>query len=352
MSPEASNSVVNHTPTGACHPPPNSEHIQLNLSRNNSKSGGNVIELRSITKSFRRFQALHDISVDIPAGVTGLLGPNGAGKSTLIKILLGLLRATSGEGTVLGMSAWRDSKQIRQLVGYMPEDDCYLPSQTGVESVQFAARLNCVPSIEALRRAHEILDFCGAGQERYRTVETYSTGMRQKLKFAQALVHDPPLLILDEPTSGLDPDERELMLKRIRVLARSHQKSIVICTHILPDVQQVSDFVVILASGRVSVARAMADLAKPSIPAFQIRTLGSPDKLLMALKARSLDAKLGPMSTIVVEGDSQERLREIWRTAVEQDVVVRSLTPARNSMEAIFLEAVQQTPKGQPNANS
>jgi ABC-2 type transport system ATP-binding protein len=316
------------------------------------KSGGNVIELCSITKSFRKFQALHDISVNIPAGVTGLLGPNGAGKSTLIKILLGLLRATSGEGTVLGMPVWRDSKQIRQLVGYMPEDDCYLPSQSGVECVQFAARLNCVPAIEALRRAHEILDFCGAGQERYRTVETYSTGMRQKLKFAQALVHDPPLLILDEPTSGLDPDEREMMLKRIRVLARSHQKSIVICTHILPDVQQVSDFVVILASGRVSVAKAMADLARPSVPALQIRTLGSPDKLLAALKARNLEAKLGPMATIVVEGDSEERLREIWRTAAEHDVVVRSLTPARNSMEAIFLEAVQQTSKGPQNANS
>ncbi|MDX1927103.1 MAG: ABC transporter ATP-binding protein [Pirellulaceae bacterium] len=309
------------------------------------KPSGNVIELRSITKSFRRFQALHDISVNIPTGVTGLLGPNGAGKSTLIKILLGLLRATSGEGTVLGMPVWQNSKLIRQLVGYMPEDDCYLPSQTGVECVQFAARLNCIPAIEALRRAHEILDFCGAGQERYRTVETYSTGMRQKLKFAQALVHDPPLLILDEPTSGLDPDEREMMLNRIRVLSRSHQKSIVICTHILPDVQQVSDFVVILAAGRVSVANTMSELARPAVPALQVRILGAPEKFMDALKSRNLDAKLGPMGTIVVEGDSEDRLREIWSVAAELDVVVRSLTPARNSMEAIFLEAVQSTSK-------
>ncbi len=295
---------------------------------------------------------MHDISVNIPTGVTGLLGPNGAGKSTLIKILLGLLRATSGDGTVLGLPVWQNSKQIRQLVGYMPEDDCYLPSQTGVECVQFAARLNCVPAIEALRRAHEILDFCGAGQERYRTVETYSTGMRQKLKFAQALVHDPPLLILDEPTSGLDPDEREMMLNRIRVLARAHGKSIVICTHILPDVQQVSDFVVILASGRVSVANTMAELARPSVPALQIRVLGSPEKLMVALQAKGMDVKLGPMATIVVEGDSDERIQAIWKTAHEQDVIVRSLTPARNSMEAIFLEAVQNTPKVNVNANS
>jgi ABC-2 type transport system ATP-binding protein len=324
----------------------------LNLPRNHSKSDGNVIELRSITKSFRRFQALHDISVSIPTGVTGLLGPNGAGKSTLIKILLGLLRATSGEGTVLGMPVWRDSKLIRQLVGYMPEDDCYLPSQTGVECVQFAARLNCVPAIEALRRAHEILDFCGAGQERYRTVETYSMGMRQKLKFAQALVHDPPLLILDEPTSGLDPDEREMMLNRIRVLARLHQKSIVICTHILPDVQQVSDFVVILAAGRVSVAKTMSELARPAVPAVQVRILGAPERFMAALKTRNLDAKLGPMGTIVIEGDSADRLREIWSVATELDMVVRSLTPARNSMEAIFLEAVQSTSKGAMTAGA
>jgi ABC-2 type transport system ATP-binding protein len=250
------------------------------------------------------------------------------------------------------MPVWQDSKRIRQLVGYMPEDDCYLPSQTGVECVQFAARLNCVPAIEALRRAHEILDFCGAGQERYRTVETYSTGMRQKLKFAQALVHDPPLLILDEPTSGLDPDEREMMLNRIRVLSRSHQKSIVICTHILPDVQQVSDFVVILAAGRVSVANTMSELARPAVPALQVRILGVPEKFMDALKSRNLDAKLGTMGTIVVEGDSEDRLREIWSVAAELDVVVRSLTPARNSMEAIFLEAVQSTSRGATSAGA
>jgi len=176
-----------------------------------------IIELQSITKSFGRFQALHDVSVAMPTGVTGLLGPNGAGKSTLIKILLGLLRATSGKGSVLGMPLWGSNREIRQAVGYMPEDDCYLPSLSGVECVQFAARLNCIPAVEALRRSHEILDFCGAGQERYRNVETYSTGMRQKLKFAQAIVHDPPLLILDEPTAGLDPDERDAMLERSNI---------------------------------------------------------------------------------------------------------------------------------------
>ncbi len=185
-----------------------------------------IIRLNNLSKQFGAFRVLDDVSLTIGPGVTGLLGPNGAGKSTLIKILLGLLRATSGHGHVLGFQLGQESRAIRETVGFMPEDDCYLPALSGVESVQFSARLCRFPAIEALRRAHEILDFCGAGQERYRHVETYSTGMRQKLKFAQALVHDPPLLILDEPTSGLDPEERSAMLSRIRVLAEKHQQDI------------------------------------------------------------------------------------------------------------------------------
>ncbi|MGV3482804.1 MAG: ABC transporter ATP-binding protein [Planctomycetaceae bacterium] len=310
-----------------------------------------VIELRSLTKTFRGFQALHDISVDFPAGVTGLLGPNGAGKSTLIKILLGLLRASSGSGMVLGKTIWQQSKEIRQLVGYMPEDDCYLQSLSGIECVQFAARLNCLPATEALRRSHEILDFCGAGQERYRTVETYSTGMRQKLKFAQAIVHDPALLILDEPTSGLDPDERDAMLNRIRLLSRSHGKSIVICTHILPDVQQVSDFVVILSAGRVSVAKPMAELARPQIPALQVRTSGPIDALREALEER-YRTTVSANGTLIVQNDSPECVQAIWSAAAAQGTIIRSLLPARNSMEAIFLEAVQSTAPSHQHADS
>ncbi|MCR9292641.1 MAG: ABC transporter ATP-binding protein [bacterium] len=302
-----------------------------------------VIRLRGVTKSFRNFQALRDITVDIQPGVTGLLGPNGAGKSTLIKILLGLLKASSGSGSVLGLEIGAANLEIRQKVGYMPEDDCYLPQLSGVESVQFAARLNCLPSIEALRRAHEILDFCGAGQERYRTVETYSTGMRQKLKFAQALVHDPPLLILDEPTSGLDPDERKAMLNRIKVLARDHQKTILICTHILPDVQQVSHDVVILAAGQVSVAKSLAELSKPLVPALNVRVNGPPEVFAGILRAEQIDVSIGAFGMLVVSGDSDADVQRIWRLAAQHNIVLRSLTPAKNSMESIFLEAVKGT---------
>jgi len=167
-----------------------------------------VVQLNEIVKAYGRFCALQKVSMTVGSGITGLLGPNGAGKTTLIKVLLGLVRISSGSGRVLGYDLTRQARAIRQNVGFMPEDDCYIAGLSGVEMVQFAARLSGFAPLESLRRAHEILDFCGVEQERYREVDTFSTGMRQKIKFAQAIVHDPPLLILDEPTAGLDPDER------------------------------------------------------------------------------------------------------------------------------------------------
>ena len=175
-----------------------------------------LIELNDLSKDYGSFRALSGVSLRIDEGITGLLGPNGAGKSTLIKVLLGLVKINSGHGHVLGFPIGQSVAQVRTQIGYMPEDDCYVHGLSGIESIQVAARLSGFSETEALRRGHEILDFCGMGQERYRPVETYSTGMRQKLRFAMAIVHDPKLLILDEPTSGLDPEEREAMLNKHR----------------------------------------------------------------------------------------------------------------------------------------
>jgi len=302
---------------------------------------GEVIGLVQLCKSFGKNLVLRDVSLSIGPGVTGLLGPNGAGKSTLIKILLGLLRATSGEGHVLGHRLGEESRAIRQRVGFMPEDDCYLPALSGVECVQFSARMCRLPGLEALRRAHEILDFCGAGQERYRTADTYSTGMRQKLKFAQALVHDPPLLILDEPTAGLDPEEREAMLNRIRVLSQREGKSVVICTHILQDVQAVSDAVIILGAGRVRVADRLDALAKRESPAVHVRTIGSAGDLQRALEQRGLSVEIAPDGQLAIEGAGADNLGHVWDAIRDSKTLIRSLTPAHNSMEAIFLRAVQ-----------
>ncbi len=303
-----------------------------------------LIELEEITKDFGAFRALDQVSLKIESGITGLLGPNGAGKSTLIKILLGLLRATSGRGRLLEFELGRDKQQILARVGYMPEDDCFLYGLTGVESVQLSAQLSRFPQTEGLRRAHEILDYCGIAQERYRTVETYSSGMRQKLRFAQAIVHDPPVLILDEPTSGLDPEEREAMLGRIQRLARDQGKAVLLCTHILPDVQAISDAVVILARGRVQVADRLEQLSRPTSPSIQVRLLGPPDQFLQKLGESGLSVETAMNGMLTIGGPEEQLSQCVWRAARESGVGVRSLTPSRNSLEEIFLNAVQEHP--------
>ena len=300
-----------------------------------------LIELTEITKDYGRFRALDHVSLKIESGVTGLLGPNGAGKTTLIKVLLGLVRTTSGQGRLLNYEVGKQAREIRAKVGYMPEDDCYLHGMTGVECVQFVAQLSRFSSVEALRRAHEILDFCGLAQERYRPVETYSTGMRQKMRFAQAIVHDPPVLILDEPTSGLDPEERQIMLNRIRLLAKDHGKAVLICTHILPDVQSISDSVVILAGGRVQVSEKLSELSRPVVPALEVRLLGDSTRFLETLRSRGISCEERPNGTLLLHGAPATLADEVWKLSAECGVGIRSLTPSRNSLEEIFLNAVR-----------
>lgn len=301
-----------------------------------------LIDLVEITKDYGRFRALDHVSLKIESGITGLLGPNGAGKTTLIKVLLGLVRITSGRGRLLDFELGRQNREIRAHVGYMPEDDCYLHGMTGVECVQFVAQLSRLPAVEALRRAHEILDFCGLAQERYRTVETYSTGMRQKLRFAQAIVHDPPVLILDEPTSGLDPEERQVMLNRIRLLARDHGKAVLLCTHILPDVQSISDSVVILARGQVQVADSLAELSRPALPSLEVRLLGAATQFVESIRSHGINVEQRGTDSVVLRGSPNQLADHVWQAARTCGVGVRSMTPSRNSLEEIFLNAVRQ----------
>lgn len=301
-----------------------------------------LIELNNLTKDYGSFRALSDVNLTIHEGITGLLGPNGAGKSTLIKVLLGLVRTNSGTGHVLGFPLGESAAQVRTLIGYMPEDDCYVHGLSGIESIQVAARLARMPNTEALRRGHEILDFCGAGQERYRPVETYSTGMRQKLRFAMAIVHDPRLLILDEPTSGLDPEEREAMLNRIRILARDFRKSVILCTHILPDVQTVCDRVVILASGTVQISATLESLCRMPNPSVTASVTGDYHALHQLLLSRNLQSSIVMPHQLQVLGGADELNMDLWSAAAESGCVIRSLTPSKNSLEQIFLKAVRE----------
>ncbi|MCH2213374.1 MAG: ABC transporter ATP-binding protein [Fuerstiella sp.] len=301
-----------------------------------------LIELNNLTKDYGSFRAIDDLSLQIHDGITGLLGPNGAGKSTLIKVLLGLVRCTSGTGRVLGHDILKEHGAIRMRVGYMPEDDCYLHGLSGVECVQVAAQLSRFPATEALRRGHEILDFCGTGQERYRNVETYSTGMRQKIRFAMAIVHDPELLILDEPTSGLDPEERESMLNRIQVLAEQMNKAIIICTHILPDVQLVCDRVVILADGRVTLSEDLDVLRRSPEPSLTVTVQGDIRLFTESLKKRGARIESISNCSVRVFGREESASAAVWQAAAETSTAVRSVVPSRTSLETVFLKTVQE----------
>jgi ABC-2 type transport system ATP-binding protein len=307
-----------------------------------------VVELEGIVKDYGRIRALNGVTMKIGRGVTGLLGPNGAGKTTLIKVLLGLVRVSSGRGSVMGHGLAAGFRAIRRMVGYMPEDDCYIAGLSGVEMVQFAARLSGYPPTESLRRAHEILDFCGVEQERYRTVDTYSTGMRQKIKFAQAIVHDPPFLILDEPTAGLDPEERTAMLHRIGILSSQVGKAILLSTHILPDVRTICDVVVIVAQGEVRVIDSLEVLSRPASPAIHVRTSSDPTPLIRRIEQSGgtvREMEDGLLQIMAGEHNAAER---IWRWAREAEVGIRSLVPSRNSLEQIFLDAVRGTRRANP----
>ncbi len=298
------------------------------------------IELQNVSKRYGQLTALNDVSLAIYPGLTGLLGPNGAGKSTLIKVLLGLVSITAGTGRVLEYSLGTHWTKIRSLVGYMPEDDCYIPGLTGVEMVAYAARLSGLPSTEALRRAHEILDYSGVEQERYRPVETYSTGMRQKLKFALAIVHDPPVLILDEPTAGLDPRERHIMLRRIRALGREHGKMVLVSTHILPDVQATCDRVVIMSRGRVCINERLDVLCRPASPSCYVKLLGNQEAFAQRAVESGFRIEWQEDGGLVVQGIEPSQQSILWQWAVEVGVGIRVLRPAQNSLEKIFVEAV------------
>jgi len=298
-----------------------------------------IAEVAGVTKRYRRNTALQNVSLTIPAGVTGLLGPNGSGKSTLIKSLLGLVKIQSGSGRVMDHQWPKMARAIRDSVGYLPEDDCYIAGLTGIESVAFMAELSGLPRVEGLRRSHEIMDFSDIGEERYREVEGYSTGMRQKLKFAQALVHDPPLLILDEPTTGLDPDQRHAMLSRIKTLWTDYGKSIILSTHILPDVRSVCDHVVILVGGTVRVADSLENLSRPVTPTVQVSVLGDPEPFLQQLRGAGFAADADDAGLVMVAGVEATSCQQLWAIAAESMTSIRSMTPAQNSLEQIFFDA-------------
>jgi ABC-2 type transport system ATP-binding protein len=285
-----------------------------------------TVTVRELTKSFGDVRALRGLSVGFPQGAVGLLGPNGAGKSTLLKILLGLLPSDSGSAEVLGRDVKRDPMDVRRVVGYMPEVDAYVGGLTGADSVVFCGVLCGLPRRIAQQRAHEILYYVGLAESRYRRVEQYSTGMRQRLRLAQALVHDPGLIFLDEPTNGLDPDGRDEVLALIEDLSTNHGKSVVLCSHLLHDVEAVCEHVVVLREGEIALEGSVDDVRKLERGMYQVRVTGDVEDQEM-LRVR------------VPEGADA---REIFAAAKSAGCAVRGLSTVEQSLEGVFIRAVSK----------
>src|SRR5687767_4092376 len=219
-----------------------------------------VVQLDQVSVRYGRQWALREVTAAFPAGAVGLLGPNGAGKSTMIKALLGLLAPDKGAMRVLGLDVNAAPLQIRGRIGYMPESDAHIPGMNAVTFVAYCGELAGLPRADAMQRAHEVLYYVGLGEARYRNVETYSTGMKQRIKLAQALVHDPDLLFLDEPTNGMDPKGRDEMLELIRDIAHNKGLSLILSSHLLPDVEYTCDYVVVMDKGTVATEGPIATL--------------------------------------------------------------------------------------------
>ncbi len=299
------------------------------------------VRLDGVTKRYGPRTVLADVTVDVPPGITGLVGPNGAGKSTLVRAILGLVRLAAGSVSVYGLDPAVVPRQVRRRIGVVPEDDCAVPGLSGVEMVQYAARLSGLPGTEALRRAHEVLDWCDAGQERYREVETLSVGMRQKVAFAAAIVHDPDLVILDEPTNGLDPLERRAMLGRLVALARDHGKTILVSTHVLRDVQSICDRLVLVVRGRVQLAGSISELTGTGTDELRLRGSGPVEQVVALLAARGLAARAAPDGAgLLLRAPDEAALRGVWSAVREAGFAAESLAADRRPLEDVFLAAL------------
>ena len=295
-----------------------------------------VITARNLRKMYGPHLALDDVNLDIPPGAVGILGPNGAGKSTLFKCLLGLITTTSGEGTVLGYNIRTEGDKIRSRIGYMPEYDALDPGLSAIDQVRYAGELVGMNPAHATRRAHEVLQYVGLKDQRYRKIETYSTGMKQAAKLACALVHDPDVLICDEPTNGLDQRAREFMLQTLRRTVSEGNRSVLMSSHVMDDVQEVCDRIVMIHKGRIVVQRRIEDLARQIEREIEISVWGGASRMQQELEARGVEVRrLGRVLRVDRADDSTTR--KILESAVVADVQVRQMQEYEPDLEDIFL---------------
>jgi ABC-2 type transport system ATP-binding protein len=307
-----------------------------------------VIQLENLSVRLGNRDILRSLTGSLSGRTIGLLGPNGAGKSTLINTLLGFYPPVSGTAKILGHDIRTHANDIRRVVGYMPENDTFIGSMSAVAFVRMMAELSGLPPEAALERAHEALFYVGLGEARYRQVGTYSLGMKQLAKLAQAIVHGPKLVILDEPTNGLDPPARQRMLKLIKEMRDSGEMHIVLCSHLLRDVEDTCEEVMILKQGEMVYAANLEEERKLNRRFLELETYGVQNGFVEAAEAIGCEcAALAGGRVKMVLGTGVE-IRDIYKLAAERDLQLRRLSYRRDTLEDIFLKAMEF--KGAPGA--
>tara|TARA_B100000315_G_scaffold142981_1_gene131992 strand:- start:712 stop:1623 length:912 start_codon:yes stop_codon:yes gene_type:complete len=292
-----------------------------------------LLEAKGLTKHYGKTIALESVDFEVHQGITGLLGPNGAGKSTAIKLFLGLLKPTSGSAEVMGEKPY-DSVEVRGRLGYMPEHDCLPSALTASEFLTHMVQVSGIPPAYARTRAADIMRHVGLEEERYRSIGEYSTGMKQRVKLAQALAHDPAIVLLDEPTAGLDPGGREDMLRLIRRTGREFGISIILSSHLMGDIESTCDRIIVLESGRVVEEGAVSGFTQETETIF-IDVDSHRDELVAALTSRGVEAMVDG-SSLAVELKSEAQYDDIRDALVEADARLRRLAPRRHQLTDIF----------------
>jgi ABC-2 type transport system ATP-binding protein len=302
-----------------------------------------VITTDSLTKYYGPICGIENVTHNFPEGGVGLLGANGAGKTTLIRTLLGIIRPTRGNATILGYNIKTDINQIRDLIGYMPEfNTSFVPDSTAMKFVSFCGRMNGLSNSESKQRASDSLYYVGLGEERYRKLETFSLGMKQKVKLAIALVHDPHILICDEPTNGLDPKGRVQMLNLLRDLQINHNKNIILSSHLLRDVEQTTSHAVVISKGQILMGGNITELTKgkQSTISVRIKTRANEHRFIEELESRGLKA-YKDRTFIEIDRAHENIENRIFQTAAESGIEIRYLGSRSSTLEDVFLDLFQ-----------
>ncbi|MBV8808085.1 MAG: ABC transporter ATP-binding protein [Acidobacteriaceae bacterium] len=302
-----------------------------------------VIDLRGLSVRLGNREVLRDVTCSFTGRTVGLLGPNGAGKSTLINTLLGFWPASAGSARVFGSDIRSEAKKIRALIGYMPENDAFISNMTAVSFIRLMAELSGLAPELALERAHEALFYVGLGEARYRKLGAYSLGMKQLAKLAQAIAHGPKLLILDEPTNGLDPPARQRMIRLVREMRDSREMHIVMCSHLLRDVEETCEEVVILKQGRVVHYSNLEDERRSNRRFLELELQGDSDLFVETVERLGCECAPGALNRLKLVLAENVEVADIYRVASEQNVQLRRLNFRRDTLEDIFLKAMENT---------